>query len=358
MLVGATTAMAATCTPQREPVQLALPGFYSPGEIVRPPRDVPIRGLLILFQGSDLADLDGAIEGAGDIIVSRPMRQVADRLACAGYASLRYNKRYVTGSMTADRDKLDTLNGIDLAADGRTALAFARIRPELKDLPVGLVGWSEGSTVATAVAAEEPSVRALVLMAPVVASSASIAQAQYGRIGKPYLMKYARNGALDAAAIARADAGPGGVLAHLFVRMFRGFRPGETVNPLLDTDRDGRISFAEADPILASWYADGPNSGLGMSSTARALKGLGAAYSPRTPPILILQGLDDSMIDPAPARALAARPDVRGKVSIVTYPGLGHSLGKTTSAQNDGLMPVATKPLDDMADWLRQKLNN
>jgi dienelactone hydrolase len=343
---------AGSCGPRREAVVVALPGFVSPGEIVRPPAAVSLRGLLVLFPGSDVADMDGAIVGAGDRIVSRPLRQVADRMACAGFASLRYNKRHVTGATTVDREKFDMLTGADLAADGRAALAFARSQPGLKELPVGLVGWSEGTTVAMAVASAEPVVSAVVLMAPVVDSQARVAQAQYGRIGKPYLENYATNGSLDAEAIARADAGPGGVLAHIFVRMFRGFRPGERINPLLDTNKDGRISFSEADPIIASWYADGPDSGLGMSATGRALPGIAAALTPKTPSLLILQGLNDSMISPEAAQRLAAQPDMRGRIDLRTYNGLGHALGPAASAEQDGLLPVAQQPLNDMAEWL------
>jgi uncharacterized protein len=328
----------------------------SPAELVSPPVAMPHRGVLVLFQGSDVADMDGAIEGANGAIVSRPMRQIAEHLACAGFVSLRYNKRFVTGPTTVDRAKFDLLNGADFAADGRRALAFVMSRKDLSELPVGLVGWSEGTTVAMAVGASEPSVRAMVLIAPVVESSARVAQAQYGRIGKPYLMQFATNGALDAEAIARANAGPGGDLAQIFVRMFRGFRPGERFNPLLDTNSDGRISFAEADPIIASWYADGPGSGLGMSSTDRSLKGVADAFTPTTAPLLFLQGTNDSMISPAAAQAFAARPNARKRVTLVSYKGLGHSLGRAPTAQEDALLPMTDKPLTDMAVWLKQKL--
>ena len=349
-------ALATTCAPQREAMRIALPGFASAAEFASPPAGLPRRGVLVLFPGSDVADMDGAIAGRGSAIVSRPMRQVADRLACAGFVTLRYNKRFVTGPTTVDRARFDALNGADFASDGRTALAFAVRRPDLAKLPVGLVGWSEGTTVAMAVAAAEPKVRAIVLIAPVVATSASIAQAQYLRIGKPYLMQFATNDALDADAIARADAGPGGDLTQIFVRMFRGFRPGERVNPLLDRNGDGRIGFDEADPVIAGWYADGPDSGLGMSSTARALAGVADAFRPTTAPLLILQGLNDSMIDPAAAQAFAARRDARPRVTLITYAGLGHSLGPAASPLTDALSPVADRPLDDMAKWLRRVL--
>ena len=117
---------AATCALKREAATIPLSDFQSPAEIVTPPEGIPKRGLLVLFAGSDVADMDGAIVGPEGAIVSRPMRQVADRLACAGFASLRFNKRYVSGATTVDRNKFDTLDGADLVADGRAALAFAR----------------------------------------------------------------------------------------------------------------------------------------------------------------------------------------------------------------------------------------
>ena len=322
-----------------------------------PPQGVTRRGIVVLFPGSDVADMDGAIEGVNGTIISRPMLQVANRLACAGISSFRYNKRYVTGPTTVDRAKFDTLNGADFAADGRAAVALVKARADLQNLPLGLVGWSEGTTVAMAVSATAPSIRALVLMAPVVDSPAHVAQAQYQRIGKPYLAHFATAGGLDAAAIARADAGPGGDLAHIFVRMFRGFRPGERVNPLLDGNADGQITFAEADPVIASWYADGPNSGLGMSSTLRALKGVEEAFPATTAQVLILQGLNDSMIDPSAAQRFALKPDARHRVKLLTYKGLGHSLGSAATSENDSLSPVAQKPLDDMASWLGKALS-
>ena len=63
------------------------------------------------------------------------MRQVADRLACAGFVSLRCNKRYVTGPTTVDRTKFDALNGSVLP---RTAVPLSRLRAPVQDWPSSL----------------------------------------------------------------------------------------------------------------------------------------------------------------------------------------------------------------------------
>ena len=345
-----------TCEARREDIALMFSDFASSGELESPPAGTGIRGVAVLFAGSDVADKDGSIVSRDGRIISRPLRQIADRLACSGYATVRYNKRYVSGATEVDRPKFDAMTGADLAADGRVAVAYARSRPELARVPLALVGWSQGTTVAMEVAATEPDIGAVVLMAPVTASPAANAQGQYARVGKPYLQQFSHDGALDAAAIAQADAGPAGLLAHIFVGMFRGFAPGERINPLLDTNKDGRISFAEADPIIASWYADGPDGGLGMDATGRALKGVDAAFSPATPPLLIVQGLNDGNVDPVATRAFSGRADTQGRVTLIEYPGLGHSLGPALSATQDGLLPTAREPLDDIVQWLDRTL--
>lgn len=345
------------CSPRREVITVTLGDFLSRGEIARPPKGTPTHALAILFGGSDVADLDSAIVDGEGHVIARPMGQVAARLACAGIASLRYNKRFVTSTTSVDRVRFDRLNGTDLAADGQSALARARIAPDLAGLPTALIGWSEGSTVAMEVAHREPSIRAVVLLAPVVASPAVTAQVQYARIGRPYLRRYAIKGGLDSNAVSRAKAGPGGVLAQIFVHMFEGFRPGERLNPLLDTNHDGRITFDEADPIIASWYADTPNGGLGIDATGRALPGLEDSWRANSPPVFILQGRNDAMIDPGRVTKFVVAHSNNPKIALRLYSSLGHGLGFARSPIEDGLRPIANRPLLDMAQWLLAKFS-
>lgn len=337
------------CAAQRSRFSVHLADATSRAEVMMPPRGRKAVALVELFPGSDVADLDGAVTDRDGRILSRPLLQVAERLACAGYISLRYDKRYVTGPTHVDRPKFDKLNGSDLVDDGVAALTEAKAAfPVLRRMPLAVFGWSEGTTVAMAVATRLPDVRAIVLMAPVVEGAAVTAQRQWPRIGRPYLAQYASNGGLDAAAVARAGQGGGGVSAQIFVGMFRGFRPGETLNPLLDTNGDGRIELTEADAVIAGWYADNPESGLGMSTTARALPGVKQALPALKCPVLIVQGLNDSMIDAAPAQALTGD----NRVTVRVFPGLGHSLGPATSVFADNLAPIAAAPLDAITGFL------
>ena len=62
------------------------------------------------------------------------------------------------------------------------------------------------------------------------------------------------------------------------------------------------------------------------------------------------------MIDPAAAVALAAQEKTAGRVTLMTYADLGHSLGPARSPEEDGLLPVADKPLGDIARWLERTL--
>ena len=87
-------------------------------------------------------------------------RQLAEALAAAGIASLRYDKRGVGAStgafLTAGfRDNMD---------DAGAALAALRERPEIDSGRVALAGHSEGALIATNLAAHDPAVAAVVLL--------------------------------------------------------------------------------------------------------------------------------------------------------------------------------------------------
>ena len=91
----------------------------------------------------------------------RPFRQIAERLAGCGIATLRLDDRGV-GESTGDAN---TATAEDTAADAKAALTFLRARPEIDARRVGLIGHSYGGEIAPMVAAQDPKVAAVVLLA-------------------------------------------------------------------------------------------------------------------------------------------------------------------------------------------------
>jgi len=91
----------------------------------------------------------------------RPFRQIADSLGRRGIAVLRMDDRGVGQSG-------GTFKGTtyaEFAEDARAGLAYLRTRKEIDTTRLGLVGHSEGAIDAPIVALEEPSLKALVLLA-------------------------------------------------------------------------------------------------------------------------------------------------------------------------------------------------
>ena len=86
---------------------------------------------------------------------------LADALNRRGIAVLRYDKRGV-GQSTGD---FATASFTDYVADAEAALGYLKSRPEIAAGRVGLVGHSEGGIVAPLIAARDPSLRFIVLMA-------------------------------------------------------------------------------------------------------------------------------------------------------------------------------------------------
>ncbi len=90
-----------------------------------------------------------------------PFRDIADVLGRAGIAVLRVDDRGV-GASTGDFDKATSF---DEADDVRTELAWLRKQPTIDPKRVGLVGHSEGGFIALVVAAGDPSLAAIVVLA-------------------------------------------------------------------------------------------------------------------------------------------------------------------------------------------------
>lgn len=117
---------------------------------------------IVLMTGSGPEDRDESLPG----MTLRPFALVADALARAGVAVLRYDDRG-TAASTGDYAAA-TLT--DFTADGQAAFDWLRRQPAIDPGRVGLLGHSEGGAYIASIAARDPAVAFVVGLAPMVRS--------------------------------------------------------------------------------------------------------------------------------------------------------------------------------------------
>ncbi|MBL8146928.1 MAG: alpha/beta hydrolase, partial [Anaerolineae bacterium] len=109
------------------------------GTLTIPEGDGPFPAI-VLVSGSGPQDRDETISGT----LMKPFALLADALARAGVAVLRYDDRGVAES-TGD---FTTALTEDFTADAAAAIAWLQTQPELNPELVGVLGHSEGGMVA------------------------------------------------------------------------------------------------------------------------------------------------------------------------------------------------------------------
>jgi pimeloyl-ACP methyl ester carboxylesterase len=134
-------------------------GYTLAGTLTRPKgaTNVPV---VVTISGSGPQDRDSRIS-----IVSNyaPFRDIADTLGRRGIAVLRFDDRGVGASGGASsRDKATSA---DFADDVASAVAYLRTRRDIDGTRIALAGHSEGGLIAPLVAAKDPTVRAIALLA-------------------------------------------------------------------------------------------------------------------------------------------------------------------------------------------------
>lgn len=144
----------------RVPVQPAVGDTFSLGCTLTIPRTGrPPYPAAITITGSGLQGRD---EDLWPLVPNyRPFRQVAERLAGAGIATLRCDDRGKDAS-TGDPAVATT---VDLAGDTKAQLTWLRARSEINPAKIALVGHSEGGIIGPMVGVEDPRLAALVIMA-------------------------------------------------------------------------------------------------------------------------------------------------------------------------------------------------
>jgi len=132
----------------------AAAGVRLAATITIPPGSPPFPAVL-LIAGSGPHDRDESVFG------HRPFLVLSDYLTRKGIVVLRADKRGI-GKSTGD---YASATSADFASDAEAGVAYLVTRPEVGRRKIGLIGHSEGGVIAPMVAAHEPTVAFIVLMA-------------------------------------------------------------------------------------------------------------------------------------------------------------------------------------------------
>jgi dipeptidyl aminopeptidase/acylaminoacyl peptidase len=236
----------------------------------------------------------------------RPFRQIAERLAACGVAMLRLDDRGVGGSA----GDADAATAEDTAADTRAALDFLRGRRDVDARRLGLVGHSYGGEIAPMVAAEDPSLAAVVLL-----------------------------------------AGPG-----------RTFRDTMRYQLRYRIENDPTIPARDRDAVLAdAMRQQQKNVEASTAAWRRSIQDRDPLPTARRlrMPVLILHGLTDRAVDPEDAGLLerAIREGGNPKVEVRLVPGVNHHFQHDPVGAREGYQKLPTQDLapevlDALCSWL------
>jgi len=283
-------------------VQVSGPAGTLAGTLTLPQRGRPFPAVVTLT-GSGAHYRDGNRTPAHPY---RPFRHIAEKLAACGIATLRLDDRGVGGS----EGNANAATAEDTVADAQAALRFLRARPEVDARRLGLVGHSYGGGIAPRVAAADPAVAGVVLLA---------AAARTFRETMRYQHRY------------RIENDPAIPVSERAAALAEAMRQQEA-NVAASTEA-WRRSAQDSDPL----------------PTVRRLR----------MPVLILHGLTDRAVDPEDARLLERTMRAAGNrnVTLRLFPGVNHHFQRDPVGAREGYDNLATQDLapevlEALCSWL------
>lgn len=292
--------------------------YAAPEVVIETPAGITLAGTLtipegdgpwpavVLITGSGSQDRDETIRMVRGY---QPFRQIADTLSRRGIAVLRVDDRGIGGSDPGPSNPTSA----DFAADVRAEVAYLRSRADIDGARIGLAGHSEGGIIAPMVAASDPTIAGIALLAGTSQNGREILEYQNHQLiyGNEAVDEASRD-SLYAAALVRLDS----------IAATEGWLP----------------FFMTYEPLL----------------TAREVTGS---------PVLILQGETDRQVtaDQAPelerAFGEAGNPDV----TMIVYPDMNHLFLVDPDGAVSGYAELSEREipdfvLGDLADWFSVRL--
>ena len=278
---------------------------------------------VVTISGSGGQDRDENTPGPGGLKLGI-FRVIADTLTGRGIAVLRYDDRGIAES----GGNLATAGLSDLVKDVEAAVDYLRSRPEVDRTRVGLVGHSEGGIIAPIVAAEDPTIAAIVLMAGTASPLDSVSVEQ--------IVSYTRETGGDSTEVAEARAGMETLAAAI--------REGRDIQ---DLDIPDQLKQLGESKWLREHIEHDPVAKLQQVEV----------------PVLIVNGGQDVQVAPEHAYRLGAGLEAVGHsdFEVKIYPELNHlfvvSRGEGIAEYADPNAKVDGVFLVDLADWLAVRLD-
>jgi len=281
----------------------------------------------LLITGSGTQDRDETIEG------HKPFLVIADALTKRGVAVLRVDDRAAGGSQAGDLSHVTTA---DFVTDVEAGVAFLRGRKDIDPARIGLIGHSEGGVIAPIVAAQDPKIAFLVLLAGTGVPGEQVLDRQARDLalgaGAPPALAQKNADLLAAAnAVVRQEADAAKARARIVELFTKAGAPAQA-------------AAAQADFLTTPWYRY-----FIMLDPAPALRQVRC-------PVLALNGDKDGNVAadvnlPAIKAALVHSPDV----TTTALPGLNHIFQTVGSRRpteygqiEETIAPVA---LAAIVDW-------
>lgn len=293
---------------------LSVPSPYGPlrGALTMPSGQGPFPAV-VLVGGSGPSNLDEAVGG------SKPFRDIADGLAAAGIASLRYDKRLTDYPLKMSANVDFTVDDEE-TDDALAAVQLLARQPQVDQRRVFVLGHSEGGMLAPRIGKRVPTLAGIILLAAPARQMLTVireqAQEQGQRMGLPRTQIQISENALNAEQKLLAGADP---------------------------KHPPQGSFGGAPQ---TWWLSLQN--YNQVAVAESL----------SLPMLIMQGGSDFQVSPKSdfnywKKALAGKSNVTFRF----YPGLSHLFtpaGKTgTTADYKSPAHVDPKVITDIADWIK-----
>ena len=130
---------------------------------------------VLLITGSSPQERDHMQNSRGPASLYKPFRQIADAISRKGIAVLRMDDQ---GTGCSEGDELENVTIQERADDSRAGIQYLRNRSGIDSSRIGLLGLSEGANIGPMIAASDPTIRAIVMMAPTATNGYRIIEYQ------------------------------------------------------------------------------------------------------------------------------------------------------------------------------------